>query len=762
MKSSRLVKSSQIRYVLALSTIALLVTVSYLLISSIVSHQRNFSQLVNLAGHQGGLANRISYFTSLMATTDDLSEFNVAKSQVGLTLNKMKTYHHILRNGSQDEGIPFVTNEALNNLYDNHESGLDAALNLFFLYAQRIYNSDIDELNINSIDYIYLTTYGPHVLEPMLESAVDEYEMIGKTSILKIERSEFIIWITTLLVLLLEVIFIFHPMVKTIQQTINSFEELVHDHEVTEERLLEAQRLASIGDWEINLVDNTLIWSYEVYRIFGTSPDSYSPTIDTALHRVHPDDCHAVQKMLQETWSNNQPGGLEHRIIRSDGSERVVYNQSVVRNTVDGRITTIAGTIQDITEQKQAHQELDQYRNKLEMLVEERTVALKSACEEADRANKAKSQFLSNMSHELRTPLNAINGFSQLLEMNYEEIPAEKALKCIDSIRKSGYHLLDLIDEVLDLSRIDAGRLILDIKQIAISEIITNAITQINASLASKFHIRLINQVNDAGLAIHADPLKFKQIVINLLSNAVKYNREGGSVTIKSEPVGEDRLRIFITDTGNGITATDMDKLFNPFERLTYKNSTVEGTGIGLTITRQLVEDMEGAIGVDSILDQGTTFWVDMPLATTEIQPTEAVSEISPQIYTATDKMHQILYIEDNPVNACLVMDALKGKEYLEVFTCPSAEQGLALAEEIIPDIIIMDISLPGISGTAALKKLRTAVTTSKIPVIALTAHAMSTDVQAGHDAGFDEYLTKPVDIQKLYKIIDNHLPEVA
>ncbi|MBQ0712003.1 MAG: GAF domain-containing protein [Porticoccus sp.] len=245
---------------------------------------------------------------------------------------------------------------------------------------------------------------------------------------------------------------------------------------------------------------------------------------------------------------------------------------------------------------------------------------LRTAKHLAENASKAKSQFLSSMSHELRTPLNAIIGFGQLLKIKGSNISSEEAQGYIKEIMSAGYHLLDLINEVLDLSRIEAGHLNLQIESIPLNPVLTECLAQINAGLADQLDITLANHIDDPNLAIMADSQRIRQVLTNLLSNAVKYNNKGGSVAIKTELVGEDRLRIVITDTGIGIATADIDRLFDPFERLSSSYGNIQGTGIGLTVTKTLVEAMSGNIGVNSIVDQGSSFWVELPSAKTENQ----------------------------------------------------------------------------------------------------------------------------------------------
>jgi len=242
--------------------------------------------------------------------------------------------------------------------------------------------------------------------------------------------------------------------------------------------------------------------------------------------------------------------------------------------------------------------------------------------DEARVSNKMKSEFISSMSHELRTPLNAILGFGQLLEFQAGNISQKESQQYINDILRAGHHLLELINEALDLSRIESGHLDINPESIQLTAIINECINQINTGLAKQNNITLINEVDDTTLFVMADQKRLRQVLINILSNAVKYNHENGTVHVKTDIRDKQQLRIIISDTGKGINASDIEKLFDPFERLTFKNSNIEGTGIGLTVTKQLVEAMNGAIGVDSVMDKGSIFWVEFPMTTSKIGTT--------------------------------------------------------------------------------------------------------------------------------------------
>ena len=268
--------------------------------------------------------------------------------------------------------------------------------------------------------------------------------------------------------------------------------------------------------------------------------------------------------------------------------------------------------------------QLKQAKEKLEERVKERTKKLDKALVYAQEASQAKSQFLSSMSHELRTPLTSILGFAQILDMANDETSHEERQKHLNNIIQAGDHLLSLINEVLDLSHIESGQLKIELESVLLSNVVIECINQINAAFVNKQNITLINKNNFPDIKVQADPQRLRQIIINLLSNAVKYNQRDGTVTIESELVGEDRLRILITDTGLGIASSDIEKLFEPFERLTFRHGQIEGSGIGLTVTKKLIEAMGGRIGVDSTINKGSTFWVELQLVAPVNQIMEA------------------------------------------------------------------------------------------------------------------------------------------
>ncbi|MDH5735804.1 MAG: ATP-binding protein, partial [Gammaproteobacteria bacterium] len=371
----------------------------------------------------------------------------------------------------------------------------------------------------------------------------------------------------------------------------------------------------------------------------------------------------------------------------------------------------------------------------------------------AEQANLAKSDFLSRMSHELRTPLNAILGFSQLL--SFEEL-SEQQKDNINEIINSGHHLLDLINEILDLAKIESGKLVLDYSLVGLSACIDECL-KVVASLANDKGVQLDKSDMDKDLCLYTDDLRLKQILINLISNAIKYNKPDGRVVIACKTIADQFVEISITDTGKGISVDDMDKLFMPFERMGIEKSGIDGTGIGLVITKDLVELMGGAIKCSSKIDEGSCFSFTLPVnQNVDIEQTSvgAVS-VRPEVLPVLNKVRKILYVEDNLANMKLVRSILGDRPNINFLSAETGEEGLEIARKELPDLILMDINLPGINGYEALALLRQDEKISKIPVVALSANAMTHDIKRGEKESFDRYLTKPFDVIDFLKVID-------
>ncbi len=382
-------------------------------------------------------------------------------------------------------------------------------------------------------------------------------------------------------------------------------------------------------------------------------------------------------------------------------------------------------------------------------------LALKKAMDLAEKANLAKSDFLSSMSHELRTPLSAILGFAQLIESG-TPAPTPTQKRSVEQILQAGWYLLELINEILDLALVESGKLSLSVEPMALAEAMLECKAMMEPQAAQR-GITVTFSPLDATHFVKADRTRVKQILINLLSNAIKYNQPGGSVMVDCVLPAPGRIRIRVTDSGIGLTAAQMEKLFQPFNRLGQEANAEQGTGIGLVMAKRLVELMGGVIGVESTPGQGSVFWVELNLTLerqARIKAGAAGSAATAQTVTDADA-HTLLYVEDNPANLLLVEHILERRPDLRLLSARDGLTGVEMARTFRPRIILMDINLPGISGIKALKILADDPATAHIPVVALSANAMPHDIARGLEAGFFRYLTKPIKINEFLNTLD-------
>jgi PAS domain S-box-containing protein len=394
-------------------------------------------------------------------------------------------------------------------------------------------------------------------------------------------------------------------------------------------------------------------------------------------------------------------------------------------------------------------------RNRLNQKLLDKNVELESATTAAEKANLAKSDFLSSMSHELRTPLGAILGFAQLMESSTP--PPEPAQKrSIAQILKAGWYLLELINEILDLALIESGKLPMSMETISLDEVMQECMLM-SEPQAKRHGIKMIFNRSDTTNFVNVDRIRLKQVIINLLSNAIKYNRAGGSVILESSQSTKEMMRISVRDTGEGLSAEQLGQLFQPFNRLGQEANSQEGTGIGLVVSKRLVESMEGIIGAQSSVGVGSVFWFELKRTDEPASGLDANASMASLPLQCEDPEQQqtLLYVEDNPANLMLVEDIISRRPNLRFLSAANAINGIEMAHTYQPDVILMDINLPGISGLTALNILRENPTTASIPVVALSANAIPRDIEKGLDAGFFRYLTKPLRINEFLKTLD-------
>jgi signal transduction histidine kinase/ActR/RegA family two-component response regulator len=370
---------------------------------------------------------------------------------------------------------------------------------------------------------------------------------------------------------------------------------------------------------------------------------------------------------------------------------------------------------------------------------------------QAEEASRAKSEFLSRMSHELRTPLNAVLGFSQLLAMDELD---ERQREAVEQINKGGRHLLDLINEVLDIARIEAGRLSLSMEPVDLADVVEEALALVQP-LAVQRQVRV--EVGDIEGTVLADRQRLKQILLNLLSNAVKYDRLGGTVRIEARRAA-GRHRISVSDTGPGIDPDKIDRLFTPFDRLGAEATDVEGTGVGLALSRRLAEAMAGTMGMESASGRGSVFWVDLEAASAAERAQLSTVEVETAAQGRALGRGTVLYIEDNPANIRLVQRILERQAGVRLITSMQGGVGVELARQHRPNLILLDLNLPDVSGAAVLERLHADPSTATIPVVVISADATPGQVQRLLAAGARDYLTKPIDVVRLMDLLESHL----
>ncbi|HKW99498.1 MAG TPA: ATP-binding protein [Bryobacteraceae bacterium] len=445
----------------------------------------------------------------------------------------------------------------------------------------------------------------------------------------------------------------------------------------------------------------------------------------------------------------------EHDFIRRDGGYLILeLYDSLIRDR-SGEVTGIRSVLLDVTDRRLAEQLLANEVAERERL----TVALRRSKEEAEKANRAKSEFLSRMSHELRTPLNAILGFAQLLDM--AQLDRDKR-ESVGQILKAGQHLLGLINEVLEISRIEAGRLSFSPEPVLISSAVQETLDLLTP-MAIRRKISLRDELAHVRKRhVLADQQRLKQVLLNVISNAIKYNCDSGTVTISAKEFENHRLRVMVRDTGPGIKLDDREKLFTPFERLGAEQTGVEGTGLGLALSKRLLEMMGGSIDVENNPDRGCTFSLDLPLVQDPLEQAEtAIEELpAPPDTTPHARERIVLYVEDNLSNITLIEHIMVHRPNVRLVPAMQGRLGLDLAREHRPDLILLDLHLPDISGEDVLIGLRQEPELKDIPVIVISADATHGRIERLIGMGVLDYLPKPLDIKRFLELLDTCLTE--
>jgi signal transduction histidine kinase/CheY-like chemotaxis protein len=386
---------------------------------------------------------------------------------------------------------------------------------------------------------------------------------------------------------------------------------------------------------------------------------------------------------------------------------------------------------------------------------------LRKARAEAEAASSAKSEFLSSMSHELRTPMNAILGFAQLLQRDKRSPLSAAQLERVGYILQGGEHLLRLIDDILDLSNIEAGRVVVSTEPVGVNEVLEE-VRQTLAPMAERAGVTLavVPAEGEHAAQVLADRTRFVQILINFGSNAIKYGKAGGSVQISVQSAAADRLRLLVRDDGIGIPLEKQDKIFQPFQRAGQETGPIEGTGIGLSITKRLAELMGGRVGFGSTPGEGSVFWLELALHRKAPSQRPEVAPVVSDSSLASDEGESFLvvYVEDNPSNVAFMRGVIDELPRVKLVAVPNAEQGIEVIRSSRPHVVIMDINLPGMSGYEAARRLQAWPETREIPVIALTAAAMLGDRKRLEQAGFARYLTKPAKVAELLAALEGLL----
>lgn len=527
-----------------------------------------------------------------------------------------------------------------------------------------------------------------------------------------------------------------------------------------EEQLRRVLRTAKLRWWQWDIPTGRLTWLAAPGRLFGQEEAPLDATQSELIARVYPEDLHAVEEAFSHALTGERALEIECRLLEPDGSLHWVRLAGEVALEQSGRAVSMQGTMQDIDAAKRAEAKARHFHEELEARVQQRTADFAKANQilrdearkreeaeqralqakhAADLSNKAKSQFLANLSHELRTPMNAVLGFAQLLELD-ENDPAKR--DNIEQILIGGRHLLGLINEILDISRVEAGRLDLALEPVDLQDLIGEVLALMQP-LAAQQQVGLTLAHGDSPIPdVRADRHRLRQVLMNLLSNAVKYNREGGSVHVSCAAASSDELRITVRDTGIGILPQKMPRLFTAFERLDIADLGIQGAGLGLVLTKGLVEAMGGRIEVESEFGRGSAFSVVLPMAT------EAPGE---------GDVRTVLYIEDDPAFVH-ILERMLNRSSIKLVAAGNGVQGLRMASNQRLDAILLDYHLPDMQGHEVFRRLQRDPRTAGVPVVVVSGDPSPAHVQAQFESGAPRYLAKPFKGAELMAALDEAL----
>jgi len=455
-------------------------------------------------------------------------------------------------------------------------------------------------------------------------------------------------------------------------------------------------------------------------------------------------DPERAETSIKLVLSEKKVSNFELTARARDGKETVVSYNAATFYDRDRKLQGVFAAARDVTERK-----------RLDQVLQEKNIELEAARALAEKANLAKSEFLSSMSHELRSPLNAILGFAQLMDSESPPLPPAQK-ENIAQILQAGWHLLTLINEILDLATVESGQVPLSVEPVSLAEVLLECRGMIEPQ-TQKRGIRMIFPHFDVPRFIIVDRIRLKQVLINLLSNAIKYNVDQGTVEVKCTESAPERIRVSIVDTGAGLNPEQRVQLFQAFNRLGQEAGGEEGTGIGLVVAKRLVELMGGVIGMESTVGVGSVFWFEFDTVAAPQIPlggSDAAALAKAPVPRET-REHTLLYVEDNPANMKLVEQIIARHPDLRLLTAVNGKSGIEIARASRPDVILMDINLPDINGFEALKILRSDPATVEIPIIAVSANAMPQDVERGLKAGFFRYITKPIKVSEFMEAME-------